>query len=601
MANKRQGYLDKAKRLQQRKSTNMGAFTEYCGGRITDDCIDRALNSNNESLRASAQTAKNVRARNGGESGRVLPGGIMKPIGYGAFKFEGNKHDEAGRGSDSGIILEESTKAKQGLEVEDGELQVDVNTKQGKKEYIVSDYIKNPATGNTLAEDLERELSKAKNNQEAAKVTARYVRLNEKLNGKNPERIKGQDGAMIDYGPSGDFIPVDPDDPDVKLNTAGAQALDWIDEQHRTEDGLYKRTGEEDPDVAALIANNPWFDWKNFDPAKPADVKKFQEAYNEKAPEGKKIKVDGKLGEQTASAYIPYQAEKQEVAERPEDPSEWDINIDEEEEEETPAPAEEAPAEEAPAAEEGPAPKFRPRMTGNMFQAAGPLAQLFRKKRVAEQVQPSTIKSPRLGRVNMDQQRAALRENTQATKDAATRGMGAGSAFVAQQAAAAQEDAAQRQIDSQETAANVGIANQEKGLDLEAQKFNAAGQMQSDQMNAAQNTQLGLMNDFQDMAAIDKLGSLASQQVRDVNQQFANYGSDLMNYGAPAADFYANVYKGNMPGVFGTRDIKVVNDGSQAVEEAFAKDLKEPEGEDVARKGRYTKKVNKVRRKKRRR
>ena len=45
------------------------------------------------------------------EGKRRLPGGELQ-LKNGAKKYVGNKHDEAGNGSDSGIILEHSTKTK---------------------------------------------------------------------------------------------------------------------------------------------------------------------------------------------------------------------------------------------------------------------------------------------------------------------------------------------------------------------------------------------------------------------------------------------------------------------------------------------------------
>ena len=44
---------------------------------------------------------------------------------------------------------------------------------------------------------------------------------------------------------------------------------------------------------------------------------------------------------------------------------------------------------------------------------------------------------------------------------------------------------------------------------------------------------------------LNQLGKIGTQTVKDYNQQYANFGSDIMQYGAPAADYYANVYKGN--------------------------------------------------------
>ena len=763
MADKRQGYLQKAKRQMKKKGT-IGAFTDYCGGKVTQQCIERALNSNDDTLRRRAQFAKNMRMQEGGatappasqpvapnvmqpiqqqpiqqqqpmqqqllqqpqqlpqanaapasedpaaagvnaasnvaqtvgqgleQSGgpgsskqvggkalggaakgaafganpalvaatgglsiaagaliggasgfikgkkeqkqiegqdlasqqtqgfqqiqqmdqlpqamygamrmekggaKKLPGGVMKPIGYGAYKFMGNKHDEAGMGSDSGIILEEGGKKKRGLEVEDGELQVDVDTKDGEKEYIVSNYIKNPTTGNTLAEDLERELNRAKNNQEAAKITARYVRLNEQLRGKegDPEKIKAQEGKFQEG--TGDVMPIDPDDPTFTMNEAGAQAREFIKGQSRTELGTYEKEGEKvgTDEVAGLKENNPWFDWKNFDPSNKKDVERFQKEYNEKAPEGEQIKVDGKLGAQTASAYVPY--EKKPEGPKPEDPSEWDIgNFEEPVDESEPAPEEPAPTEEAPA-EEAPADpaKFTPRMPGTMLQAAGPLAALLGPNLTTKKMKPETAREIRMGRTNLDPERAAAAQRTQAASEALTSGLGGSGQFAMQQKNLAAGDVAQGQITNQETRSNIGIASQEKGINAGIRQRNAGNIQQASGVNAAAENRNQAIQQSRDIAAFDKVGSTATQTVKDYNQEYANYGSDMMNYGPVAADYYANIHKGNTPFGLGSRDIRVVNDQAAEVEKAF----QPKEGE--AKRGRYIKKSNKVRRKKRR-
>jgi len=135
---------------------------------------------------------------------RRLPGGLELQLRNGAKKFVGNKHDEAGKGSDSGIILEHSTKTKKGLEVEDGELEV----KDDKGSYIVSNYLKNPETGNTLAKDLERELKgldKNKDGKKIKQINDKYIALNEKLkdNKKEPDKVKAVHGARRAYMENG--------------------------------------------------------------------------------------------------------------------------------------------------------------------------------------------------------------------------------------------------------------------------------------------------------------------------------------------------------------------------------------------------------------
>jgi len=594
MANKKQGWLQKAKRQMEKKGT-VGAFTEYCGGKVTNQCIERALNSNDETLRKRAQFAKNMRNLEQGGA-KELPGGVMKPIGYGAFKFMGNKHDESGRGSDSGIILEEGGPGKEGLEVEDGELQVEVDTTKGKQEYIVSDYIKNPATGNTLAEDLERELAKAKNTQEAAKITARYVRLNEELKDdtedyEDDNRQKAQEGVGV------------LDEESDKPYGGGALTAEEskIGEQSITDEDLFGEATLEG--FKGTMKDNPWFDWENFDPTSKEDVTRFQEEYNKRAPEGEKIKVDGKFGTQTQSARLfKPQEEMKPLEAKIETPELKTPTIQGEDKYKKP----EEPTEEAPAEPEGEPGKFRPRMPGTMLQAAGPIATLLRKQRVTERVQPAYRKGPRLGRVDMDPQRAALQQQTQGQMEAATRGLAGPAAFAMQQAAASQADAGQRRIDAQEAGQNVQIADREKMLQADADKSNVASFMGAGQVNAAAVNQANQIDEARRLAAINQLGRIGTQTVKDYNQQYANFGSDLMNYGPVAADYYANVYKGNTPFGLGSRDISItqmdpseVTAQMQQRQQAAAAN-KPSDEETTARKGRYIKKSNRVRRKKRR-
>lgn len=68
----------------------------------------------------------------------------------------------------------------------------------------------------------------------------------------------------------------------------------------------------------AFKTNNPWFDFSaGFDPTKrdftsakgvkgSSDVARFQEEYNKYVGEGNKLQVDGKLGEQTATAMLMF-------------------------------------------------------------------------------------------------------------------------------------------------------------------------------------------------------------------------------------------------------------------------------------------------------
>ena len=58
MANKK--WIQKANKKMKEKGT-VGSFTKYCGGRVTQSCIDRAIKSDDPTLRRRAQFAANMR------------------------------------------------------------------------------------------------------------------------------------------------------------------------------------------------------------------------------------------------------------------------------------------------------------------------------------------------------------------------------------------------------------------------------------------------------------------------------------------------------------------------------------------------------------
>jgi len=43
------------------KKANRGKFTEYCGGKVTNDCIQKGKNSKNPAVRKRAVFAQNAR------------------------------------------------------------------------------------------------------------------------------------------------------------------------------------------------------------------------------------------------------------------------------------------------------------------------------------------------------------------------------------------------------------------------------------------------------------------------------------------------------------------------------------------------------------
>ena len=61
------------------KKKNRGKFTEYCGGKVTQECIDKAKKSNNPTLRKRAIFAENVRKWKHQEGGtiNVVPSSIL--------------------------------------------------------------------------------------------------------------------------------------------------------------------------------------------------------------------------------------------------------------------------------------------------------------------------------------------------------------------------------------------------------------------------------------------------------------------------------------------------------------------------------------------
>jgi hypothetical protein len=57
--------------------------------------------------------------------------------------------------------------------------------------------------------------------------------------------------------------------------------------------------------VLETIKRNTWYNFKDFQPTEE-NTRNFQEEYNKRVKDGAKLVVDGKFGEQTASAYLPW-------------------------------------------------------------------------------------------------------------------------------------------------------------------------------------------------------------------------------------------------------------------------------------------------------
>ena len=65
-------YLKKGKGIHIKKK-NRGKFTEYCGGKVTDECIQRAKKSKNPKLRKRATFAANARKWKHAGGGALVP------------------------------------------------------------------------------------------------------------------------------------------------------------------------------------------------------------------------------------------------------------------------------------------------------------------------------------------------------------------------------------------------------------------------------------------------------------------------------------------------------------------------------------------------
>ena len=69
-------YLKKGSGIHIKKK-NRGKFTEYCGGEVTDKCIQKAKKSKNPTLRKRATFAQNSRSW----SKKHFLGGVINIIG----------------------------------------------------------------------------------------------------------------------------------------------------------------------------------------------------------------------------------------------------------------------------------------------------------------------------------------------------------------------------------------------------------------------------------------------------------------------------------------------------------------------------------------
>lgn len=76
------------------KKKNRGKFTEYCGGEVTQKCIDKAKKSKNPTLRKRATFADNARKWKHAQGGTLIPKhNTGKPITYSRLDVDGLRQD----------------------------------------------------------------------------------------------------------------------------------------------------------------------------------------------------------------------------------------------------------------------------------------------------------------------------------------------------------------------------------------------------------------------------------------------------------------------------------------------------------------------------
>jgi hypothetical protein len=128
--------------------------------------------------------------------GKKVPGGVIKPLPFGAVEFKGNKHGQSGKGSSSGIILEEGGKSSPGVEVEDKEtMDPKVKFADGREDdYIFSSYLK--LGGKSFAQ-MHKEILQSGRDQEQIQNLAKMQEEKAKQVKKTPV------GPTDQYGPRG--------------------------------------------------------------------------------------------------------------------------------------------------------------------------------------------------------------------------------------------------------------------------------------------------------------------------------------------------------------------------------------------------------------
>lgn len=180
------------------KPENKGKFTSYCGGKVTNECIQKGLNSTNPTIRKRANFARNARKWNHADGGEIN-------------EFNnGGTHEENPLG---GIPISKDIKGIPNM-VEEGEVKY--------KDYIFSNRLKPNNMKNKTFADIAKKINKeakerpndfiTKNGVESnmSKLRATQEEVKDKkefsinkfsIGGKIKERLSNIDSSYLRYAP----------------------------------------------------------------------------------------------------------------------------------------------------------------------------------------------------------------------------------------------------------------------------------------------------------------------------------------------------------------------------------------------------------------
>lgn len=400
--------------------------------------------------------------------GERVPGGMIKSLPGGAVEFVGQTHAQGG------IMIDPQT------EVENKETMDQVKMSDGDmSDYVFSEHLK--LGGKSFAQRHKEILKRGGSQKEIQRLAALQEKMAAKEgkdeNGpRDPNMIaKMQGGGELEYlsnninfGEEGPLSPEDPNDPNFTLDRSAANLNSLPPTQSKNELGLYSDINKTDYEI--LKARNPWFNWGEGDLPAEGEIERFQTEF--KAITGRDIRIDDMLGEQTASAYIPYKRNQaaEVVADSPkgegEETEAGTSNT------ETTAP-----------------PHTQPRgKRGSLAPLASLLGLAQLPKRLdtpprAARINPQTTGEIRLPRVNYNAERAAGAASTTAVNRAIEGNIGGPGKVAAMLASTNQQRQNNIQIAQAESMANKQLMTQEALANANINQQNAANVMGAQQFN----------------------------------------------------------------------------------------------------------------------